>query len=149
MIDKSWYQKPSGIRTDISAGGVVIHMEEGHPMVALVSEAGLSRYFLPKGRVEADEDLQAAARREIKEEAGLSELSFLEELGVYERLNYTKKAWKVTHYFLFQTEEVSGLPTDTRHLYLCDWFPLDNLPPLLWPEQAEILERLQARYPSK
>jgi 8-oxo-dGTP pyrophosphatase MutT (NUDIX family) len=72
-IDESWYQKPSGVRTDISAGGVVIRLEAGVLRVALVSEAGLSHYFLPKGRVESGEDLQTAARREIEEEAGLSE----------------------------------------------------------------------------
>lgn len=146
MIDKSWYQKPPGIRTDISAGGVVIRLAEEFPLVALVSETGLSHYFLPKGRVETGEDLQTAARREILEEAGLSELTLLEELGVFERLNYTKKAWKVIHYFLFQTDQSIGHPTDIQHNYRCEWFPLDNLPRLLWPEQGEVLEKLRDRY---
>jgi ADP-ribose pyrophosphatase YjhB (NUDIX family) len=143
LIDDSWYGKPPGIRQDISAGGVVLHLVNGPPQVALVAEAGFSHYFLPKGRCEEGEDLQAAARREIEEEAGLSELYFLDELGVYERLNYTKKAWKITHYFLFETRQMESHPTDTQHRYQCTWFPLDNLPPLLWPEQAELLEKVR------
>jgi ADP-ribose pyrophosphatase YjhB (NUDIX family) len=146
MIDQSWYRKPPGVREDISAGGVVVRMVDGHPLVALVSESGLSHYFLPKGHVEDGEDLQSAARREIAEEAGLVELKFKEELGVFERLNYTKKVWKVIHYFLFETEQVEGHPTDPWHDYCRDWFSLDALPPLLWPEQSEILEKLRDRY---
>jgi ADP-ribose pyrophosphatase YjhB (NUDIX family) len=146
IIDKSWYSKPPGVRQEISAGGVVVLMFEGIPWVALVAEEGLSHYFLPKGRLEAGEDLQTAARREIEEEAGLVDLRYLEDLGVYERLNYTKKCWKVIHYFLFETDQVTSTPTDNRHAYRSEWFPLDGLPSLLWPEQAEILEKLRARY---
>jgi ADP-ribose pyrophosphatase YjhB (NUDIX family) len=146
MIDQSWYRKPPDVREDISAGGVVLRMVDGRPQVALVSEAGLSHYFLPKGHVEDGEDLQSAARREITEEAGLVELKFKEELGIFERLNYTKKVWKVIHYFLFETEQVEGHPSDLRHVYLREWFSLDALPPLLWPEQREILEKLRKRY---
>jgi ADP-ribose pyrophosphatase YjhB (NUDIX family) len=146
MVDQSWYRKPLGIQEDVSAGGVVLRMVEGRPMVALVSEAGLSHYFLPKGHVEPGEDLQSAARREIEEEAGLSDLKLREELGVYERLNYTKKTWKVIHYFLFETKQVEGHPTDNRYAYQCEWFVLDDLPPLLWPEQGEVLERLRNKF---
>jgi 8-oxo-dGTP diphosphatase len=145
-VDKGWYSKPPGVREDIDAGGVVVHNVGDHPWVALVAEEGLSHYFLPKGRCEVGEDLQSTARREISEEAGLADLSFLGELGVYERLNYTKKAWKVIHYFLFETDQVTSHPTDEKHKYRCEWFPLDTLPPLLWPEQKEILENLRSRF---
>ncbi len=146
MIDQSWFSRPPGVRQDISAGGVVLRFIDEHPQVALVSEEGLSHYFLPKGQVEEGEDLLDAARREIQEEAGITDLKLLAELGVYERLNYTKKAWKIIHYFLFETNQVTGQPTDARHAYRCSWFALDALPPLVWPEQAEILEKLRLRY---
>ena len=114
--------------------------------MALVAEEGHSHYFLPKGHCEEGEDFISAARREIQEEAGLANLRYLGELGVYERLNYTKKTWKVIHYFLFETDQVTSHPTDNLHVYRSEWFPLDRLPPLLWPEQAEILEKLRAEY---
>ncbi len=63
MVDQSWYTKPPGVREDLSAGGVVLRREAGKWLVALVKEAGLSSHFLPKGRVEAGEELEAAARR--------------------------------------------------------------------------------------
>jgi ADP-ribose pyrophosphatase YjhB (NUDIX family) len=146
FVDESWYIKPPGVREDISAGGVVMRMEAGRCLVALVAQDALSHYFLPKGRCKAGENLQIAARREIKEEAGISDLTYIEKLGIYERLNYTKKSWKVIHYFLFQTEQVEGVPTDTKHAYSCEWFPLDALPPLLWPEQIEVMEKLALKY---
>jgi ADP-ribose pyrophosphatase YjhB (NUDIX family) len=142
VIDQSWYVKPPGIRQDISAGGVVMRRVAGRAWVALVAEEGFSHYFLPKGRCESGEDLHTTALREIEEEAGLTNLKYLKELGVYERLNYTKKAWKVIHYFLFEALDRTSRPTDTRHAYRCDWFPLDALPSLLWPEQEEILGKL-------
>ena len=108
-----------------------------------MAQDALTHYFLPKGRCEPGENLQCAARREIKEEAGISDLTYVEKLGVYERLNYTKKSWKVIHYFLFQTEQIEGVPTDTKHAYSCEWFPLDALATILWPEQIEVMEKLR------
>lgn len=148
MVDQSWYTRPPGVRDDLSAGGIVLRREAGKWLVALVAEAGLSSYFLPKGRVETGEGLEVAARREILEEAGLSDLQLQGELGVYERLNYSKNAWKVIHYFLFYTSQVEGHPTDARHNYVCTWHPLDALPDLLWPEQSEILTKLKRMPPS-
>lgn len=145
-VDDSWYIKPPGVREDVSSGGVVMRVEAGRTLIALVTQDGLSHYFLPKGRCKAGENLQSAARREIMEEAGISGLTCLGELGIYERLNYTKNVWKVIHYFLFRTEQVEAIPTDTKHAYSCEWFPLDALPPILWPEQGEVLEKLRDRY---
>ena len=85
------------------------------------------------------EDLIQAARREIEEEAGLSELHLVRKLGTRERLSYDKKVWLVTHYFLFTTSQTEGTPTDAEHGYKLCWFPMEELPLLLWPEQTELI----------
>lgn len=149
FIDDTWYRRPPGARDHISAGGVVVRLAEPDVLVALVREGDMTMFVLPKGKIEAGETLEQAARREIVEEAGLSELRLLRPLAALERLSYNKKSWLTTHYFLFATDQVEGRPTDTRHHYGVWWFPLGALPEMLWPEQqdlilsnAETIERL-------
>jgi len=132
FIGPSWYQRPEGMRQDISAGGVIVRWLEGHPYIALVREGPFSDYILPKGHVESGESLEDAARREIAEEAGLHEIHLVCELGVQERMNYRRSAWKVIHYFLFVSDDAG-----------------------FWPEQRSLIEanrekiiRLTASAPS-
>ncbi len=139
-MDESWYNKPPGVKDSLTAGGVVVRVEGGQVWVALVQEGEQMDYILPKGGLEPGEDLQSAARREIEEEAGLSSLELVASLGVQERLNYKRTAWKITHYFLFTTRQEEGHPTDTSHGYRCRWFPIDSLPSMFWPEQKRLIE---------
>lgn len=140
MIDSTWYQKPEGVEESISAGGVIARRERGRVMVALVREEGVSHYILPKGKAEPGEPLEQAARREIAEEAGLTDLELVGELGVQERWNYNKKAWKKITYYLYRTDQVECSPTDPTHLYRCEWFQVDELPEMFWPDQRQLIE---------
>ncbi len=140
MIDESWYKRPPGVSDRTSAGGIVARIEDGRIYVALVGELGLTERVLPKGGVEPGESLEEAARREIEEEAGLSSLELIEELGVRERLSYDKVCWITTYYFLFVTEQVEGIPTDVEHHYELAWHPIGALPAIFWPEQRELIE---------
>ncbi|MGH7600679.1 MAG: NUDIX domain-containing protein [bacterium] len=139
MINESWYKRPPSVREHISAGGIVTRVENGRVYIALVGEKGLSKFVLPKGHVEAGESLEQAAVREIEEEAGLSQLTLLAPLGMRERLDFGKRAWKKTHYFLFAAEQVDGTPTDKKHHYKIKWFSIDEIPDLFWPEQTQLI----------
>ena len=141
MIDASWYTRPENIPDRTSAGGVVVRLEADRLLVALVGGEGARRgYILPKGGVESGESLEEAARREIEEEAGLSQLVLLRALDVLERLNWARTCWTTVHYFLFSTEQMEGRPTDEEYDYRLEWFPLDALPDLFWPEQRRLIE---------
>lgn len=143
QIDDSWYQRPLGIPESISAGGIIVRTENGTIYVAAVQEVRKTpntAYVLPKGRLEAGETIEEAARREIEEEAGLTDLTLLAELGVLERLDFRKRSWKIIHYFLYRTAQIDGKPTDTTIDYQLHWFPLDALPPFFWPEQQQLIE---------
>ena len=139
-IDASWYERPEGISERLAAGGVVVRVEGERLKVALVVEAGLGHAILPKGGLEKGESVLKAAEREIAEEGGLSGLTMVLKLGVRERLSYRKKRWSVTHYFLFSTTQIEGTPTDEGRNYGLEWHDLDNLPPMLWPEQRALIE---------
>jgi ADP-ribose pyrophosphatase YjhB (NUDIX family) len=138
-IDETWYQRPPNVPTRIDAGGVVARLEDGRVLVALAREADWPLFILPKGGVEVGESLEQAARREIAEEAGLTELRLLVKLGVRERLSHDRRRWNSVHYFLFATSQVEGAPTDLAHHYGVWWHPLRALPEMLWPEQLDLL----------
>lgn len=144
-IDESWYRKPTGIPTKASAGGVVARVQDGRVLLAFVREGSKPGLVLPKGRVEGNESLAETARREIEEEAGLNDLKLITKLGTRERLDFSKRLWKQVHYFLFTTDQKSGKPTDPKHRHYVEWFPLDQLPQMFWPEQRELIESNRER----
>jgi 8-oxo-dGTP pyrophosphatase MutT (NUDIX family) len=59
------------IRSQVSAGGVVFRREAGGVEVAIIRPRGTERWQLPKGLVDPGEPPEEAARREVREEAGV------------------------------------------------------------------------------
>lgn len=140
-IDDSWYVKPEGeFPIRITAGGVVIRKEGENFLVALSHEGAFDAVVLPKGGVDEGETILDAAKRETAEEAGISDLTSLGEIGVRERYTYRKNAWTVQHFFLFVTDQQETNPTETDHVYTTEWVSLDALPMMHWKEQKELLE---------
>lgn len=140
MIDDSWYIRPKGLRERLAAGGVVVRWNGNQVLLALAHEGEHTDYVLPKGHVDAGEEIEYAARREIEEEVGISNLHLVEKLGVKERLDFHKTEWKITHYFLYLTEQIEVVPTDATHHESMSWVPLDPLPAFFWPEQRALIE---------
>ena len=113
---------------------------DGQALIALTREGDWPLYVLPKGGVEEGETFEEAARREIEEEAGLSDLVLVRYLGKRDRLNFTRTRWMKVHYYLFTTTQVDGVPTDSAHHKGVWWFSPADLPEMLWPEQRRLIE---------
>jgi 8-oxo-dGTP pyrophosphatase MutT (NUDIX family) len=64
------------------AGGIVIG--DGGT-IALVQHKDNTVWLFPKGHVDGQESDEEAARREIAEETGITDLELLDDLGTYER----------------------------------------------------------------
>ncbi len=150
MIDESWYTRPaSGIRDRLAAGGIIVRKDDmGTLWIALTTGEDLKgdAYILPKGGVDKGEEIETAARREIEEEAGFSQLKLIEALGTRERLSFDKARWTTTHYFLYTTDETDPQPTEVARGYVTRWFDFSlPLPALFWPEQAALIETFRER----
>lgn len=143
-IDESWYTRIPDSRERTGAGGIVYRRDGDAILVALVKEYDLGddQYVLPKGGVEDGEDIRAAALREVAEESGLTELHFVGEAGILARRNFKKTYWQESHYFLYSTEQVDGVATDPANYGLA-WFPPDALPPMVWPDERQLLDSIE------
>jgi 8-oxo-dGTP pyrophosphatase MutT (NUDIX family) len=138
-IDNSWFVKPTGFKDRVASGGVVTRKTGNKIEVLLTTDLKRNSWVLPKGGVEKGETLLQAAIREILEETGATGLKKLTKLGVKERQTFEKNYWAIIHYYLFLTDKEPGKPTDVENDYYVEWFPIDNLPDIFWPEQKELI----------
>jgi 8-oxo-dGTP pyrophosphatase MutT (NUDIX family) len=117
---------------EFSAGGVVVRRMRGKHYVAAVRVKNGTVLALPKGHIEPGESAADAARREVREEAGI-EGELQEKLGdvKYWYARGGERVFKVVSFFLlryrsgsvrnYQREEVDG----------AEWLPLEEAPRLL------------------
>ena len=95
--------------TEHCAGGIIIG--DGGT-VALVHNAHTKTWGFPKGLVEEGESDEEAARREIQEETGLTDLELIDDLGTYVREAFSRKdeeVLKEIHLYLFNAAPGSVL----------------------------------------
>lgn len=105
------------MKSSESAGGVIINNQG---LVVIVSQHGRV-WSLPKGHIEENEDILTAARREILEETGISELEYIKKLGTYTRYKIgkdgdeDKSIKKTITLFLFKSNQQKLAPQDPKH----------------------------------
>ncbi len=116
-----------------TAGGVVLNKKAE---VLVVNQRGTS-WSLPKGGLEKGESHIQAAKREILEESGISQLEFSRELGHYQRHpmdkdpnKEIKSEIKNIHMFLFKTNQMELKPKDP-HNPEARWVPKEKVADLL------------------
>jgi 8-oxo-dGTP diphosphatase len=132
------YQFP---RAALTVDCVVFGLDEGELKVLLI-QRGLApfkgKWALPGGFVRVEETVDAAARRELGEETGLSNV-FLEQLYTFGELKRDprERVVSVAYYALVKLAEHP--PAGATDASDAAWFPVAN-PPTLAFDHAEILE---------
>lgn len=113
-----------------SAGGIVLNTKGE---IALVLNGPDGPWWgFPKGHVDPGESRIDGARREIEEETGLTDLTFVKELGNYARFaggpdgSEDRSEWKTIHMFLFTTEETALSPQDPQNPE-ARWFAIKDV----------------------
>lgn len=98
------------------AGGIVYRMQDGRMLFLMVtSSTSKYKWVLPKGRIEANENPQAAAVREVREEAGVT-ANVIKPAGM---VSYKKKGQKITvAYFVMEFTKQTKKSTEGRDV---DW----------------------------
>jgi bis(5'-nucleosidyl)-tetraphosphatase len=115
-----------------SAGAVIFRKEEGKIVYLLLDYPRTLRnaqayWDFPKGHIEAGEDLEDTARREIEEETGLKEISIIE--GFKKTIKYFFKAdeknvMKFVTFFVAQTQQKDIKISDEHKGF--SWLPFDK-----------------------
>ncbi len=101
------------------AAFVFIRSEEG---LLLVEQSYGSKYWsLPGGSVEANETIEQAAIREVKEETGL-DVHLTRVIGIYRKRSEDGLA------ITFEGKAIGGNLEERAELGECKYFPMDGLP---------------------
>lgn len=107
------YPKKKMYKTQ-TAGGVVLNNQEE----VLVVNQNNNSWSLPKGHIDPGEDAITTAKREIYEESGISSLTLIRPLGLYERYRIgldgkdDTSELKEIQMFLFTTDQKELKPID-------------------------------------
>lgn len=126
---------------EISAG-VILFRRTPEPQYLLL-HYGSGHWDLPKGHIEPGEAAEETARRELKEETGVSEVRFLE--GYRQTLRYFFRQqgigiFKVVIFFLAETVQ-SDVRLSHEHIGF-DWLPYEAaLARLTFKNSRELLTK--------
>lgn len=126
-----------------SAGGVVVRKEGEKYVVALEQDKRLGDsdyWFIPKGHLDPGETLESAARREIYEEVGVTDLEYKCFLMKSERKSFVGDEWKNMYYFLYTTTQTglhsTQISTNDRQ-HEAKWVDLFQEKPISSLEEQE------------
>lgn len=107
--------------------------------VVLVRHTYIPGWYLPGGGVKRGETLEAAARREAREEVG-AELGNIHLAGAYS--NFTE--WKSDHNLLFVSTDFTRTGKHDHEIAEIRTFSMDALPHDLWPGHRQRLQEYLA-----
>jgi 8-oxo-dGTP pyrophosphatase MutT (NUDIX family) len=113
---------------ETSAGGVVCRRAPDGAWRYLLIRDSYRNWGFPKGHVEPREPPAQAARREVGEETGLTDLILhgpIDVIDWYFRFR-GRTIHKYCHFFLFESREGEAVPQADEGITECVWRPLED-----------------------
>lgn len=136
-------------RDEVSAGGVVYRRDADGIKVLICKDAGYQKWVLPKGVINRGEAVEETARREVREEVGVT-AQIINSLGEekYVYMARDVRVFKAVHYFLMEYQ--SGSEADHDHeMTEVRWVSLSEAISLMGYKGAQdVLKRAQAQLES-
>jgi 8-oxo-dGTP diphosphatase len=133
-------------RPALTVDCAVLAFEAGELSVLLVRRAlepFAGSWALPGGFVHVEETLEEAARRELAEETGLTNV-YLEELRTFSRVDRDPRERVISVAFVALVRGRSSRVKEGSDAAEARWFPIGALPPLAF-DHGEILEVARER----
>ena len=124
-------RKPARVKHERSAGGLVLRREREGYGGLVIGRSTPRIWSLPKGHIEPNESIEAAAVREVQEETGIQATIIvkLSDIRYWFYANKLKHS-KIVHFFLMRY--VAGTPTpQAGEVDETLWCALDALPEML------------------
>jgi 8-oxo-dGTP pyrophosphatase MutT (NUDIX family) len=113
---------------ETSAGGVVFRRGDDGVVRYLLIRDSYRNWGFPKGHLEPGEPPAEAARREVAEETGLTDLVLhgpIKVIDWYFRFR-GKTIHKYCHFFLFESRHGEPVPQVEEGITACAWHPLEQ-----------------------
>lgn len=136
-------------KLQISAGGVAFRKKGRRIEVALISVGDENRWQLPKGIVDKGEATEAAARREVREEAGI-DAEMIDRIDRVEYWYFSKEQsqrvryHKFVYFFLlrYKSGDVKNHDSEVNE---ARWFDIDAaIDALAFNSEKKIVEKAKA-----
>ena len=133
------------VRDESSAGGVVFRIDAGQPLFLLIRDS-YKNWGFPKGHIETGEQPEAAALREVREEAGLDDLAVrgsIDTIDWFFRFR-GQLIHKSCHFYLMESVESSTCPQRNEGITACRWIAFEEAEALIsYANAREVLRRAQ------